>query len=404
MKNNVMKSTILVGTVLLSTLAIGQKKNETSAAVAYKNTFMSAMSSNDLAAAKKALIEAKKFIDLAAEHIETKESPKTLWLKGAIYSSFLQVGMMSMDTAFLQTVGEDALDQSITAFKTGFTISDKYDRDITESVYQNHSLLENISMSLYKSDKFEEAAEMYEIQTKFLAAINVLDSNSIYNAALCYERFGNYEKAAQQFEILAKAGYKGATTYAYASNSYRKAKKFDEAKAIVLAGRKIYPQDKDILLEAVNTSLELNDAVGAQALLTEAIAKDAKNKMLHLTIGSIYIDLKKNTEAETAINEALTIDPNYEDALYQLGAHLVTWAGTLIAESNQLKYNDPKAKVLEKEATEIYNRAIVPLEKYIGQKPTDKEVLTILSQLYRNIGNMEKSAEYKKKVDTINQN
>jgi hypothetical protein len=50
---------------------------------------------------------------------------------------------------------------------------------------------------------------------------------------------------------------------------------------------------------------------------------------------------------------------------------------------------------------EIYNRAITPLEKYIVKSPNDKNVLTILSQLNRSIGNMEKSDQYKERAKAI---
>jgi hypothetical protein len=86
MKNNIIKSTLIVGTILVSNISISQKKNETSAAVAYKNTYSSAISNNNLSGAKKALTDAKRYIDEAAVNIETKESPKTQMLKGSIYS------------------------------------------------------------------------------------------------------------------------------------------------------------------------------------------------------------------------------------------------------------------------------------------------------------------------------
>jgi Tfp pilus assembly protein PilF len=53
------------------------------------------------------------------------------------------------------------------------------------------------------------------------------------------------------------------------------------------------------------------------------------------------------------------------------------------------------------EADAIFKRALIPLEKFITISPNDKDVLTILYQLYRNLGNPEKSAEYKKRADAI---
>ena len=189
--------------------------------------------------------------------------------------------------------------------------------------------------------------------------------------------------------------------YLRASNAYRKNKQLSEAKTIIELARKNSPLDKDLLLELVNLSIESGDASGAESALTEAIVTDPNNKQLHYTIGSIYIDLKKYDNAEIALRKALEIDPNYQDALYQLGAHLVTWAGEVRGAANQLKFGDKKYDKMIIESDDIYRRALEPLEKYISISPNDKNVLIILSQLHRNLGDTNKSAEYKKQADAI---
>jgi tetratricopeptide (TPR) repeat protein len=400
MKNNFLKSSFVVGTLFLTTLSFAQKMNETSAAVA-KNAYLNAIGNQDFVAAKKSLLEAKKYIDLAAVNEETKANQKTLWLKGYIYLNIISTGVMSMDTAFIKNAGEDAVENSVAALKTANAIKGKFNSDISETVREQYALYDNFSVMLYKAEKFKEAGDNYATQASLYDAISIVDSVAIFNSGLCYEKANDFGAAAKKYEYLTKINYKGASTYVLASNCFRKNKQITEAKAIVAEGRVKYPQDKDILLEAVNTCLDLKDPVGAETLLNEAITKDPKNKLLHLTIGSIYIDLKQNEKAEAAINNALAIDPNYEEALYQSGAHLVTWAGELTDQLNNMKPNDPKLKALEKETNDIYMRALIPLEAYITKLPNDKQVLIILSQIYRKLENTEKSSEYKKRAEAI---
>ena len=401
MKNNLIKSTLLVGTILAANVSISQKKNETSAAVAYKNTYSSAISSGNIPAAKKALLDAKKYIDLAIENPETQNSPKTLMLKGNIYSTLFLLGTDTKDTSVLNQLGVAPLNTAIESYKKGFNVNDKFKDEIKENVLERHAIIENTAISFYNAKNFKDAAEMYIYDVKLYDAINLVDTNSLFNAAISYDKSDDHTQAAQTYEKLAKLGYRGALTYALASASYRRNKQFSEAKAIITEGRAKYPQDKEVLLEAVNSCLENNDATGAEALLNEAIQKDPNNKVLFLTIGSIYIDLKQNEKAEEAFNKALAIDPEYQDALYQLGATLVNWGGEVIAKTNDMKYNDPKVKVLEKQSNEIFTRAIAPLEKYVAKNPNEKSVLTILSQLYRNLGNMEKSDAYKQRAKAL---
>ncbi|MFN5909783.1 MAG: tetratricopeptide repeat protein [Bacteroidota bacterium] len=401
MKKQIMRSTLIIGGLIITTATFAQKKNETSAAVEFKNKYQMAQMSGDMETAKKALIAAKGYIDLAADHPETKESPKTLYYKGEIYANFLIIGMQSQDTSFLKMAGEDALEVAIAAYKKGFDISDKFDGEIKEACEQKRALLDGYANMLYKSNMFKEAGELYATQAKFMDAAGEFDTTSVLNSAICFDKGNDLIKAGESYEILAKAGYKGATSYVMASSSFRKGGDKVRSKALITEGRKKYPTDRDLLLELVNSNIDAGDAAGAEAALNEAIAADPKNKQLYYTIGTIYIELKQNEKAEASLNKSLEIDPEYVDAMYQLGAHLVTWAGDTKTAANQLKFGDANYNKLLKESDELYKRALIPLEKYIAKVPNDKDVLNILFQIYRNLGNSEKAMEYKKRADAI---
>lgn len=399
MKISIKNTALTLGLVAVTSIAFGQKNIETSAAVEFKNKYMTSFATGDFEAAKKALLAAKGFIDQAAVHEDTKDSQKTLWLKGEIYSHFMVLGMQTMDTAFIRKGGEDAIEVSIAAFDKAYDAGNKMKSDVETSVYQKIAMLNQFAGMTYGAEQYEAAAELYETEAKYSDAIDKMDSAAIFNASLCYERSGKFEKAAVGYERLAKVKYRGSTSAILASSAYRKAGNIEKAKAIIADARKDNPSDKELLLELVNTNIDAGDAAGAEKALADAIKTDPNNKQLHYTIGTIYIDLKENEKAETALNKALEIDPNYADAQYQLGAHLVTWAGDLKLAADQLPFGDAKYNAMKDQSTEIYKRALIPLEKYIGNSPKDKAVLTILFQLNRNLGNTEKALEYKRRAD-----
>lgn len=401
MKISFKNTAIALGLTAVTGIAFGQKNIETSAAVEFKNKYMTSLATGDYDAAKKALLAAKEFIDEAAVHEDTKESQKTLWLKGEIYANFLVLGMQTMDTAFIRKGGDDAIDISIAAFDKAFDAGKKMKSDVEQSVYQKVALLNQLAGMTYNAEQYEAAAELYETEAKYSDAIDVMDSSAIFNASLCYEKSGKFEKAAAGYERLAKVKYRGTTSAILASSAYRRAGNLEKAKAIIAEARKDNPSDKELLLELVNTNIDAGDAAGAEKALTDAIKTDPNNKQLHYTIGTIYIDLKENEKAEIALNKALEIDPNYADAQYQLGAHLVTWAGDLKLAADQLPFGDPNYNKMKEQSTETYKRALVPLEKYIVNYPEDKAVLTILFQLNRNLGDSAKALEYKKRADAI---
>lgn len=394
-----MKNSILVGTLLLSTLSFGQKKNETSAAVEFKNKFAPAFQSQDYETAKKSILSAKEFIDLAAAHPDTKESAKTQYYKGEVYLGIISLAMVSDDASLKEMVTAELKQESVDAFKKSYSLDKKYQSDVTDAIYRARVVFDKAANAAYTAGEFKKAAKFYEWQAKYSDAENKLDSNAVFYSSVCYEKAEDYANAAKGYLTLAKAGYKGAVSYNLASGAYRKSGDIEKAKDIIAEGRKLYPNDRDLLLELVNINIDANNPAGAEAALAQAIAADPNNKQLFYTIGTIYIEMKENEKAEKSLNKALEIDPEYVDALYQLGAHLVSWAGDLKAEANGLKLGDYKYDVLLSQSNETYKRAVAPLEKYIAKFPKDKAVLNILFQLHRSLGNNDKAVEYKARYD-----
>jgi tetratricopeptide (TPR) repeat protein len=404
MKKRMKNLAILIGTALLSSSAFAQKNNETSAAIEYNKfkdqvTMMMMGGGSDFPAMQATIKKAKEYIDLAAANETTKMSPKTLFYKGEIYTGYLMA--FATDTVFANTEGENYLNIGLAAYKQSLSVSTKYKGDIQESLLQKKSLFGLGIDQLYKEEKYAETGEAYELQVKLSDAMNQVDTVSLFNAGICYEKAKNYMKAGEIFSEAARLNYKLPFSYAKASGNFRLAGKSDLAKNIINEGRKKFPTDRDLLLELVNISIDEGDNAGAEAALAAAIATDPNNKVLHYTIGTIYSQLKQNDKAEAALNKALEIDPQFDDALYQLGAILVTWAGETKTAANQLKFGDARYDTMLKEADDIYKRALIPLEKYIAKNPNDKDVLTILFQLHRSLGNSEKAIEFKKRADAI---
>ena len=86
---------------------------------------------------------------------------------------------------------------------------------------------------------------------------------------------------------------------------------------------------------------------------------------------------------------------------YQLGAHLIAWAGDIKTEASQLDMGDVNYDLMMAKSNETYKRAIAPLEKYIEKEPKEKAVIKILYQVHNNLGNEAKAKEYKAKFDAL---
>lgn len=390
---------LAVGVIAISTTAFGQKKHETTASME-RTAAVNLIQAQDFESAKSKLLSAKEYIDMAAAHEDTKNNQKTLWLKGEIYTRILSLGMQTQDMELVNSVGENGMEEAIASLTKAYPISNKLKEEIETTVNLNRYNMEVAANMLYKGEMFKEAAELYMTQAQFRDCIQILDTFAVFNAAICYDKSEQYEKAAVQYKRVADVGYKGTTSYVLSSIAYRNAGMTDKAAEIIKAARKLYPTDRELLLETVNTHLAAGNNAEAEKALSDAIATDPNNKQLHYTIGTIMIELGKNEEAENALNKALSIDPDYVDAQYQLGAHLVTWASAIKKEASMLGPNETaKFNELDKQSDEIFKRALIPLERYIAAYPNDKSVLTILFQIHRNLGDSAKAMEYKKRAD-----
>jgi tetratricopeptide (TPR) repeat protein len=412
LKMNLMKHTkslLLTAMMLTCGMVFAQPGRETDAAVQYKNNFLPAIMSGDMVKAKKSIDEAKKAIDEAAAHPETRTSPKTFLLMGDIYFGY--IAAYSQDSILMEQRGEEFLNTAISGYKTslelakaaGPKVEKKFKAEVKETVMQKKGLFGMPMAKLFEDGKYKDAAEGYELQIRLSDVLSQKDSTSTFNAGLCYERLKEFKKAAEKYEACIQMGYSLDKTILMASMAHRNANNFEAAEKVVSEGRKNRPNDKDLLLELVNIRVQKGDKEGSEKVLNEAIASDPNNKQLHYIIGTIYSELKENEKAETALNKALEIDPNYPEALYQLGAHLITWAGDIRMAADKLKFEDPNYTKLSADADATLNRAIIPLEKYISSNPKDVDVLNILSQIYRKINNIEKSNEYKKKAEEAKQ-
>jgi tetratricopeptide (TPR) repeat protein len=385
---------------------VAQRKNETSAAVEYKSfekMLGAAMMGGDLQedAMKRSILKAKEYIDLAAVHPETEKSQKTLFYKGEIYYGLLMTAAFTKDSTLGGKIDGNAAKVSMTAYSDAWKLGKKLQPEIEESLGQKMSMMQMGIEPLTKDSKFLELAQLNDGLADMNSIMNIQDTVSIYNSGYYYEKAEKLDSAAARFYSAAQLGYRGAGTYAAAASLYRKAGNKGKAEMILMEGMKKYPTEKSLLVQMVNAKIEAGDSKGAEDFLAKAIEADPNNKVLHYTIGTVLIELKQNDKATASLRKALEIDPNYTDANYQLGAHLVGVAAEIKKEASTLKLGDPKFDALDKKAMDTYREAILPLEKVVAVEPTNREVLLIISQIYRKLGETEKAKEYKARVDAL---
>lgn len=400
-----------VGLVLAVTFVAfsgtAQKSKVTSAAVEYGKVG-NLMRAGEFGQAIEVLQTARGYIDEAEvwyrDNTEAKDYDKMFLVRGKVYGSLAEVSVMNMAMNKVE-LDEATIDgyisTSIQSFTTGYKVAKKKKAEIKENAQLFAGKMGSIAEVAYNADSLEAAGEAYSLVHKYLNAVDILDSGSVFNAGICFENTKNYEKAAQMYEILADANYRKTKGAVRSSYCYSKAGKYDKAREVLNKARKKYPNDTEVLTQLVNVSLDEGDNERAMQALDDAIAADPNNAALHYSIGTIHMNLKNFEEAEKSLRTSLTLDPDNANTQYQLGAHLFNWSKNLATEARMLDMGDPKVAKMNNDADTKMKDAITVLEQYLESSPNDKYVLDTLYRAYHNQGNTEKSKEYKARLDAL---
>lgn len=374
MKANFLTAALGIFLISAPIFSIAQKKNVTDAAMIMKKYNPMAILDP---ATKKNVEDAKKFIDLAAVNPETAEDMKMHFYKGQIYYALVE--LTTVDVMKGVAVDKDLIEQnsniSTASFKKVIEDPKKtFKKDAEDFINLRAEMAFSMGIKAYNDKNFEQATQMFAGAYQIQKFIGVEFKDAYTNGTLS---LNNYV------------------------DSLLKVKNFDDASKMSETVLEIMPTNIDVIITLININLQKGDAVVAEKYLSKGLELDPKNKQLYYVLGTSYIDLKQNDRAEQSLSKALEIDPDYTEAQYQLGAHLFNWANELKYEAGQLDYKNPKVSQLEEQSKEVLGRALIVLEKYIEKNPNEKAILNILVKTHYNLGNTEKSAEYKKRVEAI---
>ncbi|WP_430402655.1 tetratricopeptide repeat protein [Fluviicola sp.] len=367
---NITKGALLAGIIMISSLSFAQKKIETDAALALQN-YEKALASGDMVEMKKQILKAKESIDIAAANPETEKSPKTLYLKGEIYSYLFTMRIIAMnDAEFMKSIPENATESAIKAYKEAYDISNKYDSDIQTSVGNMKIQLHPIGSAAYEAKKYKEAGIIFGVINDYSSVLNQIDTIYIYYQGLAAQGDSNWVQAAEFYKRCADLNYMPNEIYRSTAMAYIKAGQNDKA----------------------------------ITFLKQAIAKSPKDKHLYFALGTIAMEMNDDPTVLENLNKAVEIDPTYGDAYYNLGSYFSGKGLELRQKASNLPPNAKKeSDELLAKSLEFYGFAMDPLEKYVAINPKDVDVLNSLTKIARALKNTEKEAKYKQMLDAAKQ-
>jgi Flp pilus assembly protein TadD len=395
----------------------------------------------DPVANKASLDEAISSINTIFSAADASADPEAWITKGQIYN---EIAKTEMNQKVLSDqlkkeynlATPDAGLMALDAFEKAMSMAVKKSqtKDALAGIRELEDNVNNIGITFFQAQDFNNAYKNFKASLK---AHDILKSNkeasriddaAVKNDQVFYTAYTGYNtdmKAETQplFESLYKMGK--AQPFVYEALFNMAADKNDEAKAmeILEAGKIANPDDNGLAFAEINYYLK----VGKLDILTDklkaAIAKEPENVSVYTTLGNVYDQLNQkeraagNTEkADEYFNlafdyfkQALAKDPKNFDATYSQGALYYNKAASMTAKLQELSNDYSSA------GTKKYNAIKAEMDGYFTQAlpyfvsaetldPKDQNTMIALKEIYAREGKLDKSAEYKAKLEALGGN
>ncbi|HVO73125.1 MAG TPA: tetratricopeptide repeat protein [Ignavibacteriaceae bacterium] len=364
-------------------------------------------SSTELTSAK--LYIQQKNYDKALESLkkDVAKNPKSdegYYLLGVVYGELGQYKEMV-----------DALDKSV-------AISDKFKEDAeTLKKYYWSNLINTQGVIFFKkgiNTSDQDSSKIYfgkSIDAFETAIMIEPDSAITYDyVSRVYMNVKKYDEAIKPLEILIEKdhpldSYKflGEIYYDKASKlkkQYEQSKNvqdsvqamgyYDKAIKVLEDGTKRYPEDGDILLTLSNSYIGANKIDVALGAFKRGIEQEPDNKYYKYNYGVLLLGANDFAGAEQQFTNAIEIDPNYENAIYNLAVTYVKW-GASIAKAAEEK------GVSSEEAKQKYQAALPYLEKVVQLRPEESAIWELLGKVYTILGKTDDAKAAFNKADQL---
>jgi tetratricopeptide (TPR) repeat protein len=209
------------------------------------------------------------------------------------------------------------------------------------------------------------------------------------------------EKAEEGYQYLGEVYYTlGANimndfkSSANAQDSVKAMDYFDKSIVTLEEGLKKYPENSE--MQVARTSAYIGAGRIAEAITASKILVDNEpnNKIYRYNYGVLLLNAERYPEAETQLLEALKIDPEYENAIYNIGVTYVKWGTAMNKEAEQ------KGTISE-DYKKKYEAALPYMEKVVEKDATNVAILELLGKVYSVLGMTDDANNAFKKADEL---
>jgi tetratricopeptide (TPR) repeat protein len=329
------------------------------------------------------LDKAKENLDQAVVHEKSKDHPTTYYALGRLYQ---EIGK-STDPKYKDLV-KNPLEEAYAAYEKALKMDPK--GGIKKQMSLNSTYLTlgndfiNQGVQKYEAKDYEGALNSFDYNIKIASSdiyVGVIDSGVYYNAGLAAFNGKLYEKAIPYFQKCAEMKYEGTMPYFLIYNCYMNLKEMEKAEETLQNVFKLYPDDKDVVMQLVDFYINNNKLDQAFEYLKTAKDKNPNDYTLWWAEGVIYMRQEKYDDAIRVLTKSVEIKGDEYNTQFNLGVSYYNKAVEMFQKANDImdvnKYN-----AAVEEANKVFVKAIPYFEKANQLNPTDVDTMKNLKELY----------------------
>jgi tetratricopeptide (TPR) repeat protein len=311
-------------------------------------------------------------------------------------------------------------DQMVDAYNKSLGISKKFEKDITNQKVHTWYSLTQSGATYFKrvsGNKNQDSIKtnLDKAANSFENAVMVLPDSAYtyYLLSLVYMSQQQYDKAIKPLEeYIAKGNtpdgyeYLGSIYYDKGNrlkNLYSQKKNvqdsisymenFNKAISTLEEGRTKFPNDAK-LLGTLASAYVAADKLSVAIDAFKSLAENNPKKENYYNYGVVLLGADKYEESIVQFKKALDLDPNYQNAIYNIAVAYVKW-GTDVNKQAEVKGEKGDAYKDE------YRQAIPYLEKFTQIDSKDIKIWDLLGKVYAILGMPDKAKDAYNKVDQL---
>ena len=290
-------------------------------------------------------------------------------------------------------------------------VKPKYLKDIRNTLKKNHDFFRYAGGYYFNEGDFNSACKVWgaylEIPKIGFMDVAKLPMDTLYqetkfNSAIAAMRAENNKLAIQYLEDLKDSDYDPKGVYdllIYGYNMERDT--VNLINTLKEAADKIVATDEDFqyIPQLINLYITSGNYDEAIEYLKKVLTSEPMNAEYWKVLGGLYGTLEKEEKAIECLNKAIEINPEYVDALGELGRiyynRAVNYNGEISAISdNNLYRQEKEAKVIP-----AFKQALPYYEKAHQLNPEEYQYKVALRGIYYNLGDAENLKLIESEID-----